>query len=101
MSVVRLKIRLNIWQAYMRCDFDYFAPVIAICEQFKKFERIYAKSLKKSLSLPLQTPNLPLFKALGVPSLLQIAAHHITANCEVIKERFQKYPEFLRHLRRN
>jgi len=95
-TVVGLKVKLNLWQAYMRCHFDYFAPVIAICGQFEKFERMYTKSLKKSLGLPLQTPNLPLIKALGIPTLQQIAAHHITASYEAIKERFQKCPESLR-----
>ena len=90
------RAKLNLWQTYMRCHFDYFAPVIAICGQLEKFERMYTKSLKKSLSLPLQTPNLSLIRALGIPSLQQIAAHHITANFEAIKERFQRVPESLR-----
>ena len=95
-TLVGLKTKLDLWQTYMKCHFDYFAPVIAICGQFEKFERMYTKSLKKSLGLPLQTPNLPLIKALGIPSLQQIAAHHVITNCEVIKERFQKLPESLR-----
>ena len=80
----------------MKCYFENFAPVIAICRPFEKFEMIYTKALKKSLGLPLQTPNLPLIKALGIPSLQQIAVYHVITNCEIIKERFQKLPESLR-----
>ena len=53
------------------------------------------RSLKRALDLPLQTPNEPLLKALGVPSLLQVAAYHVTINTRRIRERFQACPDSL------
>jgi hypothetical protein len=53
---------------------------------------MYTKSLKRALDLPLQTSNEPLLKALGIPSLLQMAAYHITVNTKTIKKRFQACP---------
>jgi len=89
-SVVGLKAKLNLWQNYSKCQFEYFAPTIVLCGQLNKFERMYTKSLKKSLDLPMQTPNGPLLKALDVPSLLQIAAHHIVTNSVCIAKRYIK-----------
>jgi len=94
-SVVGLEIKFNLWQSYARCHFDYFASVIALCGHLGKFETLYTKSLKRALDLPLQTPNLPLLAALGVPSLRQIAAHHIHRNMGIIRDRFSEWPEAL------
>lgn len=91
-SVVGLKVKFDLWQSYARCHFDYFAPVIALCGHLNKFETLYTKSLKKALDLPQQTPNLPLLAALGVPSLRQIAAHHIHRNTKAIRDRFSEWP---------
>jgi hypothetical protein len=56
---------------------------------------MYTKSLKRALDLPLQTPNSPLLAALGVPSLRQIAAHHISKNADIIRDRFSELPATL------
>jgi hypothetical protein len=94
-SIVGLSAKLNLWQNYARCHFEYYAPAIVLSGQLGKFERRYTKSLKKALDLPLQTPNGPLLKALGVPSLLQVAAYHVTINTRRIRERFQACPDSL------
>jgi len=94
-SIVGLSAKLNLWQCYARCHFEYYAPAIALCGQLVKFERKYTKSLKMALDLPLQTPNEPLLKALGVPSLSQVAAYHITVNTRRIRDRFQACPNSL------
>jgi len=94
-SVVGLSVKLNLWQCYARCHFEYYAPAIALCGQLNKFEKKYTKSLKRALDLPLQTPNEPLLKALGIPSLMQMAAYHVTANTRAIRERFQACPNSL------
>jgi len=60
-----------------------------------KFEPMYTKSLKKTLGLPMQTPNTPLLTALGIPSLTQIAAHHIVMNSKSIEQRFSGCPKSL------
>jgi exonuclease III len=91
-SIVGLSVKLNLWQCYARCHFEYYAPAIILCGQLNKFERMYTKSLKRALDLPLQTSNEPLLKALGIPSLLQMAAYHITVNTKTIKKRFQACP---------
>jgi hypothetical protein len=97
-SIVGLSVKLNLWQCYARCHFEYYAPAIVLCGQLNKFERKYTKSLKRALDLPLQIPNEPLLKALGVPSLLQIAAYHVTVNTRTIRERFQACPNSLNTL---
>ena len=61
-SVVGWVTKLNLWSCYARCHFDYFAGAIALCGQLGKFERMYTKSLKRALSLPLQLPNAPLLQ---------------------------------------
>jgi len=91
-SVVGLEVKFNLWQNYARCHFDYFTPVVALCGHLDKFETMYTKSLKRALDLPLQTPNSPLLAALGVPSLRQIAAHHVCRNTEIIRDRFLELP---------
>jgi len=85
---VGLRAKLNLWQSYARCHFEYFAATAALCGQLKKFESLYSLSLKRALDLPMQTQNERLLKAVGVPSLAQIAAHHCVKNTEVIKQRF-------------
>ena len=94
-SIVGLSVKLNLWQCYARCHFEYYAPAIVLSGQLNKFERKYTKSLKRALDLPLQTPNEPLLKALGVPSLLQMAAYHVAVNTKTISERFQACPNSL------
>jgi hypothetical protein len=94
-SIVGLTAKLNLWQNYARCHFEYYAPAIVLSGQLGKFESRYTKSLKKALNLPLQTPNGPLLKALGVPSLLQVAAYHVAVNTRRIRERFQACPDSL------
>jgi len=61
---------------------------------------MYTRSLKRSLDLPYQTPNILLLKALGLPSLVQIAAHHIVRISDAIEKRFSECPESLRSLTR-
>jgi len=56
---------------------------------------MYTKSLKRALDLPLQTPNEPLLRALGIPSLPQMAAYHVTVNTKTIWKRFQACPNSL------
>jgi len=97
-SIVGWGTKLNLWSCYARCHFDYFAGAIALCGQANKFERMYTKSLKRALNFPLQMPNTPLLQALGVPSLLQIASHHILNNADSIGKRFSDHPESLRVL---
>jgi len=94
-SIVGLTVKLNLWQCYARCHFEYYAPAIALSGHLNKFERRYTKSLKRALDLPLQTPNEPLLKALGIPSLLQMAAYHVTINTKTIRERFRTCPDSL------
>ena len=94
-SIVGLSAKLNLWQCYARCHFEYYAPAIVLSGQLGKFERRYTKSLKRALDLPLQTPNEPLLKALGIPSLLQVAAYHVAVNTRRIRERFQACPNSL------
>jgi hypothetical protein len=94
-SIVGLSVKLNLWQCYARCHFEYYAPAIALSGQLNKFERKYTKSLKKALDLPLQTPNEPLLRTLGIPSLLQLAAYHVAVNTGTIRRRFQTCPDSL------
>ncbi len=94
-SIIGLSAKLNLWQCYARCHFEYYAPAIVLSGQLGKFERRYTKSLKRALDLPLQTPNEPLLKALGIPSLLQVAAYHVAVNIRRIRERFQACPDSL------
>jgi len=94
-DVVGTKTKLDLWQTYARCHFDYFAPAIALCSQLDKFQRMFTKSLKKALDLPIQLPNLPLLHAVGIPSLVQIAGHHILRNKEIIIERYGRCPASL------
>jgi len=94
-SIVGLSAKLNLWQCYARCHFEYYAPAIVLSGQLGKFERRYTKSLKRALDLPLQTPGGPLLKALGIPSLLQVAAYHVAVNTRRIRERFQACPNSL------
>lgn len=97
-SVVGTKTRLNLWQNYARCYFDYFTPTIALCDQFSKFGSLFTKSLKKALDLPLHLPNEALLKVTGVPSLLQIAGHHVFNTVTVIRDRFTHSPSSLNDL---
>jgi hypothetical protein len=94
-SIVGLSVKLNLWQCYARCHFEYYAPAVVLCGQLNKFEGRYTKSLKRALDLPLQTPNEPLLKALGIPSLSQMAAYHIFVNTGAIRRRFQACPNSL------
>jgi hypothetical protein len=91
-SVVGTHVKLNLWSCYARCHFEYFAPAMLLCGQLKKFSSMYTKSLKKALDLPIPTPNEPLLKAIGVPSLTQIAAFHMGKNLSQIEKRFQEGP---------
>jgi len=63
-----------------------------LCGQLKKFSSIYTKSLKRALDLPIPTPNEPILRAVGIPSLTQIAAFHIRKNLSQIEKRFQVGP---------
>jgi hypothetical protein len=94
-SIVGLSVKLNLWQCYARWHFEYYAPAIILCRQLNKFEGKYTKSLKRALDLPMQTPNEPLLKALGVPSLQQMAAYHVAVNTKTIRERFKACPNSL------
>src|SRR5690606_19099907 len=58
-SIICLKTRLELWQAYVRCYFDYFMSALALCGQSKKFQSLYTTSLKKALHLPLHLPRTP------------------------------------------
>jgi hypothetical protein len=94
-SIIGLSAKLNLWQCYARCHFEYYAPAIVLSGQLGKFERRYTKSLKRTLDLPLQTPNGPLLRALGIPSLLQVAANRVDINIRRIRERFRTCPNSL------
>jgi len=94
-SIVGTKTKLNLWQNYARCYFDYFSPTIALCGQTSKFASLFTKSLKKALDLPLHIPNDPLIKITGVPSLHQIAGYHLGNTTETIRVRFAQYPTSL------
>jgi hypothetical protein len=91
-SVVGARVKLNLWSCYARCHFEYFAPAMLLCGQLRKFSSMYTKSLKKALDLPIPTPNEPVLKAVGVPSLTQIAAFHMKKNLSQIEKRFQEGP---------
>jgi hypothetical protein len=82
----------NLWQIYVRCYFDYFAPAIALCGHTKKYKKLFTKSLKKALNLPLQTSNSRTLEAIRCPSLTQIGAYHISYNLEKTKDRFSEVP---------
>jgi len=69
-----------------------------ICDQSSKFERLFTKSLKKALDLPLHLPNDVLLRIAGVPSLLQIAEHHFLNITVTIQNRFGRSPSSLRDL---
>lgn len=97
-SVLGLRSKLNIWQTYTRCLFDYFCPAIALCNQILKFSVLYTKSLKKALMLPQSTSSERLLYATQMPSPLQIAGHHIDRVVMKIKERFGTCPESLNSL---
>jgi len=97
-SIICLKTRLELWQAYARCYFDYFMPAIALCDQTKKFQSLYTTSLKKALHLPLHLPNQRLLELLRVPSLNQIAGHHVVNNARGVVERYQFSPESVQRL---
>jgi len=92
LPVVGFQAKLNLWMTYASCHFHYFAPAIALCRKLGKFERLYTASLKKALDLPMATPNILMLSALGVPSLLQVAAHHIVITQSVTKSRFKECP---------
>jgi len=94
-SIVGTKTKLNLWQNYARCHFDYLSPTIALCGQIGKFASMFTKSLKKALDLPLHIPNDPLIKVIGVPSLHQIAGHHLVNTTGTIRERFNQCPTSL------
>jgi hypothetical protein len=91
-SVIGTRVKLNLWSCYARCHFEYFAPAMLLCGQLKKFSSMYTKSLKRTLDLPTPTPNEPMLRAIGVPSLTQIAAFHIKKNLSQIEKRFQEGP---------
>ena len=76
-KVVGTVAKLNLWQTYARCHLDYFSPAIAMCGKIQKFESLLTGSLKKALDLPQRLPNASLLKAVNVPSLAQLAGHHI------------------------
>ncbi len=97
-SVVGTRTRYNLWQNYARCHFDYFSPAIALCDQFSKFERLFTKSLKRALDLPLHLPNDPLLKVVGAPSLRQVAGHHVFNTTILIRERYSRCPTSLNDL---
>ena len=94
-QVVGTAAKLNLWQTYARCHFEYFSPAIAICKQFKKFNSSFTTSLKKALDLPARLPNGPLLNVLGIPSLVQIAGYHVNRNELLIRHRYGKYPSSL------
>lgn len=98
-SVVCTKTRLVRWQNYARCYFSYFSPAIALCDQSSKFERLFSKSLKKALGLPLHLSNESLIKAVGVPSLLQITGYHVANTTTLIHNRFSQAPASLDNLK--
>lgn len=97
-SITGTKAKLEIWQTYARCHFDYFAPAIFICDQTKKFSQFYTKSLKTALDLPLCMPNDRIMMAAGVPTLEQIAGHHTLKCTKAIRERFNQMPSSLSDL---
>jgi hypothetical protein len=87
-GVIGTTTKLNLWQTYARCHFDYFSPAMAICNCLHKFESLLTGSLKKALDLPLRLPNERLLKATGTPTLTQIAGYHLRRNKTAILERF-------------
>jgi hypothetical protein len=97
-SFIGTKAKLELWQTYARCHFDYFMPAIAICGKIGKFSRLYTKSLKKSLDLPICLSNSLVTKATGVPTLEQIAGHHIVRYTRTIQDRFSRTPSSLSDL---
>jgi len=96
--VVGTKTRLDLWQNYARCHFDYFLPTIMICDQSNKFGSLFTKSLKKALGLPIHLPNKALLRVVGVPSMKQIAGHHVVNITTAIRNRFSCYPSSLNEL---
>jgi hypothetical protein len=94
-SVIGTTTKLNLWQTYARCHFDYFSPAMAICNRLHRFESLFTGSLKKALDLPLRLPNERLLKAAGIPTLTQIAGYHLRRNKRAILERFGCCPSSL------
>ena len=94
-KVVGLKTKLNLWSTYIRCVFDYFGPALAICGHIPKVEASFTKSIKLALGLPLQASNTSVLYVAGIPSIAQIAAHHIRANKEKILLRYDRCPDSL------
>ena len=97
-SIVGTKTRLNLWQSYARCLFDYFSPTMLLCGHSSKFEHFFTRSLKKALDLPMQYSNDSLHKVVGIPTLKQIAGHHVIKNATTIHERFNRCPTSLENL---
>jgi len=89
-TVVGTKIRFDLWQAYARCHFEYFSPVILLLGKLNKFEGLYNSSLKEALGLPNQLPNEPLLRSIGLPSLKQMASYHLERNLRLILSRFNR-----------
>ena len=46
-SIVGTRTRLNLWQTYARCLFDYFSPAMALSEQLNKFERLFTSWISR------------------------------------------------------
>ena len=40
-SIICLKTRIELWQTYAKCYYDYFMPAIALCDQSKKSQLVY------------------------------------------------------------
>ena len=86
--VVGTATKLNLWQAYARCHFDYFSPAITMCRKLKDFEPAFPKSLKKALDLPQHLSSQRLLDVVSVPSLTQMAGHHVIRNRDIILQRY-------------
>lgn len=90
--VIGTATKLDLWQTYAHCHFDYFSPAIVISNQTRKFESLFTSSLKKALDLPLHLPNERLIRIIGVPTLTQIAGYHVKRNRQIILQRFGGCP---------
>lgn len=100
-QIVGTAAKLNLWQAYARCHFEYFSPAMAICGQLHKFASLFTGSLKKALSLPQHLPNDRLIRVVGIPTLTQIASNHVMRSSASIMMRYGCSPASLMRLSRD
>jgi len=88
-----VRTRLTLWKIYLKSLFDYYGPVIALCDRVKTFKSLYMSSLKTAGKALQSTADERVLEVLKIKSLSQIAYQHMKATTGKIKERFGKLPD--------